>query len=265
MRSFAEATTVTALREGAYSTALDREWSIGNNPHGGYMMALLTKAALTTAERPHPLVVSAHFLRSPEIGEVELHAELIKRGRMFSTVRSSLVQGGKTCVEATVSAGEITDAAHEWEAAPQPPIKPLEECDGHRPPVDGGLLGHLDLRLDPQSTALLRGDTAEDTEVRGWMQLTDGTDFDPLSLIVAVDMLPPTVFGLGHSGWCPTVELTYQLRALPAPGPIAGYTRCDAVSTDGWFNEDADVYDSRGRLVAQSRQLALSGNALKAR
>lgn len=191
---------MTALREGAYSTALDREWSIGNNPHGGYMMALLTKAALTTAERPHPLVVSAHFLRSPEIGEVELHTELIKRGRMFSTVRTSLVQGGKTCVEATVSAGEITDAAHEWEAAPQPPIKPLEECDGHRPPVDGGLLGHLDLRLDPQSTALLRGDTAEDTEVRGWMELTDGTDFDPLSLIVAVDMLPPTVFGLGHSG-----------------------------------------------------------------
>ena len=53
--------------------------------------------------------------------------------------------------------------------------------------------------------------------------------------------------------------------AAPAPGPVAGYTRCAAVSSDGWLNEDADVYDSRGRLVAQSRQLALSGNALKAR
>lgn len=265
MRSFAEATTVTALRDGIYTSSLDREWSIGKNPHGGYMMALLTKAALTTAERPHPLVVSAHFLRSPGIGEVELHTEQVKRGRLFTTVHARVVQNGKPCVEATVTAGEITDAAHEWEATQQPPIKPLDECDDHRLPAEGGLLGHLDVRLDPQSTAFLRGETSDDGEVRGWMSLTDGTDFDPLSLIVAVDLLPPTVFGLGQTGWCPTVELTYQLRALPAPGPVAGYTRCDALSADGWFNEDAVVYDSRGRLVAQSRQLALSGNALKSR
>ncbi|GAA2358662.1 thioesterase family protein [Saccharopolyspora halophila] len=265
MRSFAEATAVTAVRDGVHSSTLDREWSIGKNPHGGYMMALLTKAALATADRTHPLAVSAHFLRSPEIGEVELRTERVKRGRLFSTVHARLVQGGKSCIEATVTAGEISDAAHEWEAAQQPPIKPLDECDDHRPPVDGGLLDHLNLRLDPQSTAFLRGETSAEDRVRGWMELTDGTDFDPLSLIVAVDLLPPTVFGLGHTGWCPTVELTYQLRALPAPGPVAGYTSCDAVSQDGWFNEDAAVYDSRGRLVAQSRQLALSGNALESR
>ncbi|SFS75416.1 thioesterase family protein [Saccharopolyspora flava] len=264
MRSFAEATALSELRAGVHTAALDSEWSIGKNPHGGYMMALLTKAALRTAQRSHPLAVSAHFLRSPDAGEVELHTERVKRGRLFSTAHARLVQNGKVCIEATVTAGEISDAAHQWEAAQQPPIKPIDECPDHRMPTDGGLLGHLNLRLDPHSTAFLRGET-DDGEVRGWMELTDGTDFDPLTLIVAVDMLPPTVFGLGQSGWCPTVELTYQLRALPAPGPVAGYTRCDALSADGWFNEDAAVYDSRGRLVAQSRQLALSGTALKNR
>ncbi|MEV4649725.1 thioesterase family protein [Saccharopolyspora sp. NPDC049357] len=265
MRSFAEATTVNPIREGVFTSTLDSEWSIGENPHGGYMMALLTKAALRTAERSHPLVVSAHFLRSPDAGEVELHTERIKHGRMFTTVHARLVQNGKACIEATVTAGEVSDAAHEWAAGPQPPIKPLDECEDRRMPTEGGLLGHLNIRLDPHSTGFLRGEATEDGEVRGWMELTDGTDFDPLTLIVAVDMLPPTAFGLGQSGWCPTVELTYQLRALPAPGPVAGYTRCDALSADGWFNEDAAVYDSRGRLVAQSRQLALSGNALNNR
>ncbi|MEB3369668.1 thioesterase family protein [Saccharopolyspora mangrovi] len=265
MRSFAEATTVTEIRDGVYSSTLDTDWSIGKNPHGGYMMALLTKAALTTAGRSHPLVVSTHFLRSPDVGEVELHTEQVKRGRLFSTVHARLVQGGKPCVEVTVTAGEISGAAHEWEAAGQPPIKPLDECGDLRSSAEGGLLDHLEIRLDPETAALLRGETSGGGEVRGWMRLTDGTDFDPLSLIVAVDMLPPTVFGLGQTGWCPTVELTYQLRALPAPGPVAGYTRCDALSSDGWFNEDAVIYDSRGRLVAQSRQLALSGNALKSR
>ncbi|WP_158628600.1 thioesterase family protein [Saccharopolyspora rhizosphaerae] len=264
MRSFAEATTVVGTRDGVYSSTLDDEWSIGKNPHGGYMMALLTRAALTAAERPHPLAVSAHFLRSPDAGEVELRTEPVKRGRLFTTVHARLVQGGKVCIDATVTAGELTDAPHEWEATQQPPIKPLHECDDHRLPTEGGLLGNIDVRLDPHSTAFLRGETSEG-EVRGWMELTDGTDFNPLSLIVAVDLLPPTILGLGHTGWCPTVELTYQLRALPAPGPVAGYTRCDALHPDGWFNEDAFVYDSRGRLVAQSRQLALSGNALEGR
>ncbi|MFC7339848.1 thioesterase family protein [Saccharopolyspora griseoalba] len=256
---------MTAVRDGVHSSTLDREWSIGKNPHGGYMMALLAKAALRTARRPHPLVVSAHFLRSPEIGEVELRTELVKRGRLFSSVRARLVQGDRTCVEAAVTAGEITDAAHEWEAAQPSPIAPIDECHDHRPPADGGLLDHIDLRLDPRSAAFLRGRSSADAEVRGWMELADGSDFDPLSLIVAVDLLPPTVLGLGQTGWCPTVELTYQLRALPAPGPVAGRTRCDALSADGWFNEDAVVHDSRGRLVAQSRQLALSGNALQSR
>ncbi|WP_406690090.1 thioesterase family protein [Saccharopolyspora sp. ID03-671] len=263
MGSFIDALTTKELRDGVCGSTLDPEWSLGKNPHGGYMMALLTKAALTATERSHPLAVSAHFLRSPEVGDVELHTETVKRGRLYTTAHARMVQNGKVCIEATVTAGEISDAAHEWEAREQPPITPLDECADHRTPAEN-LLGHIDVRLDPGSTAFLRGQTAGD-EVRGWMRLTDGTDFDPLSLIIAVDLLPPTVFGLGHGGWCPTVELTYQLRGLPAPGPIAAYTRCDALSADGWFNEDAVVYDSRGRLVAQSRQLALSGNALKAR
>jgi hypothetical protein len=74
-------------------------------------------------------------------------------------------------------------------------------------------------------------------------------------LLLAVDTLPPVTFDLGMSGWAPTLELTAHVRARPAPGwlRIRVSTRNFA---GGLLEEDAEVWDSRDRLVAQSRQLA---------
>jgi hypothetical protein len=77
-------------------------------------------------------------------------------------------------------------------------------------------------------------------------------------LALAVDALPPVVFGLGATGWAPTVELTWHMRGVPAPGPLQVAARCRHVS-GGWFDEEAEVWDTAGRLVAQSRQLARVG------
>ena len=53
-----------------------------------------------------------------------------------------------------------------------------------------------------------------------------------------------------------TVELTVHLRARPAPGWLAFRTLTRYLE-GGYFDEDAEIWDSAGRLVAQSRQLAL--------
>jgi hypothetical protein len=60
---------------------------------------------------------------------------------------------------------------------------------------------------------------------------------------------------MGLEGWAPTLELTAHVRAKPAPGwlRVRVSTRNFA---GGLLEEDAEVWDSRGRLVAQSRQLA---------
>jgi hypothetical protein len=73
-----------------------------------------------------------------------------------------------------------------------------------------------------------------------------------------VDGLPPVVFGLGATGWAPTVELTWHMRAVPGPGPLAVAARARHVS-GGWFDEEAEVWDASGALVAQSRQMARVG------
>jgi hypothetical protein len=72
---------------------------------------------------------------------------------------------------------------------------------------------------------------------------------------MVVDALPPVTFDLGMPGWAPTLELTAHVRARPAPGwlKVRHATRNLA---GGMFEEDCEVWDSTGRLVAQSRQLA---------
>jgi hypothetical protein len=66
------------------------------------------------------------------------------------------------------------------------------------------------------------------------------------------------VFALGRFGWAPTVEMTVHTRALPAPGRLRVLSRARLVAS-GWFDEEAEVWDSAGRLVTQSRQLARVG------
>ena len=67
------------------------------------------------------------------------------------------------------------------------------------------------------------------------------------------DALPPVTFDLGRPGWAPTLELTVHVRAVPAPGWLKVSHRTRNVA-GGMFEEDCEVWDSAGRLVAQSRR-----------
>ena len=114
--------------------------------------------------------------------------------------------------------------------------------------------------MDPATTGWRRGEPSGIPEMRGYFGLRDQRDPDAYLLAVAVDALPPVVFGLGALGWAPTVELTWHMRAVPAPGPLQVVARCRHVS-GGWFDGEAEVWDAAGRLVAQGRQLARVGRS----
>lgn len=258
MSAFTTATAVHPREGGAiYDVDLDLGWSIGGKPNGGYLLAILARAATEAARRPHPLAVSGHFLRPPNGGAAEVRVETVKAGRTVATVRSTLWQHDLPCLDSLVTVGELAGAPVDYASDPMPDLPTPEECRSRADtPFKVELLDHVDVLLDP-STAPFPTPTGRPL-IQGWMRFRDGADADALALALAVDAMPPTVFHLEKLGWAPTVELTFLLRGVPAPGWLAFRAEATFVA-DGWFDESATVWDSTGRLVAQSRQLALLG------
>jgi hypothetical protein len=94
--------------------------------------------------------------------------------------------------------------------------------------------------------------------IRGWFAFNDDRPIDTRALLLASDAFPPSVFNLDlPTAWVPTVELTVHTRAIPAPGPVACVFSTRFVQ-NGLLEEDGEMWDSQGVLVAQSRQLALA-------
>lgn len=256
MSSYLKATAVTRRDESTYDVALDLGWAIGGNPHGGYLMATVAKAAVDAAGDPHALAVSTHFLRPPSGGPAEVRVELVKRGRTASTVRATLWQDDKARLDMLLTTGRLPDEAPEYAATAMPDILSPEECRARQETgATIELADHVDVRIDPR-TSLSNGGGVP--VIRGWMSFRDGTEVDVESLLIAVDVAPPTVAHLGYRGWAPTVELSALLRAEPTPGWLAFEAKATLVR-GGWFDEESTVWDSTGQVVAQSRQLALVG------
>jgi acyl-CoA thioesterase len=115
-------------------------------------------------------------------------------------------------------------------------------------------LESIDVRIDPRSVGGPHEAPSGLPEVRGWIRARDGTPPDAVFLVFCVDAMPPSVLELGGGGWSPTVQLSTYVRALPAPGWLAVIVRAAAVG-GGWFDEESEVWDSTGRLVAQARQV----------
>lgn len=255
-------TMVEALGEGSYRAVLTDRWSVGGRPNGGYLLALAARALGQAVEHPDPLTITAHFLRVPSPGELEVATEVVRRGRTISTVEGRMRRGDVEFVRLLAAFGDLGAASGPTKVDLQPPELPApERCV--TPPVDGrmpdgthiSLMERFDLRLTPESSGWAVGRPSGRGEHAGWLRFRDGREPDLLSLALVVDAFAPAVFSAGHIGSVPTIELTAHLRAHPAPGWLRLVTRTN-VLVDGYLEEDAEVWDAEDRLVAIARQFA---------
>ena len=281
MTIFDEATAITRRADGRYDALPDARFAIvapgGTTPsaiNGGALLATVMRAVLAESPQPHPVATSAHFLRVAAIAPAEVQVTWLKHGRTASTARGTLVQDGKVILDTTMTVGEVPGPGHvdgsvadgslTW-TGPPPGFPAIEDCldlgkwrGTTGPDGTSGYAAQVEVLMDPATSGWRRDEPSGLPEMRGYFSLRDGQDPDPYVLALALDGLPPVVFGLGATGWAPTVELTWHMRAVPCPGPLAVAARARHVS-GGWFDEEAEVWDAAGRLVAQSRQLARVG------
>jgi hypothetical protein len=170
----------------------------------------------------------------------------------------SLATAAGRCVEGMVTCGHLDPAEPYFDGVPPVELPPEEACP--RLPVEGPgfqvpLMGVLAERLDPATMGWAVGKPSGRGELRGWVRFDDGREPDTLALLTVVDALPPATFDLGVTGWVPTLELSCHVRAVPAPGALVVRQRARHVA-GGRVDEECDVWDSSGRLVATGHQLA---------
>ena len=131
---FTTAARVRPLGDGTFAATLSGAWTIGGKPHGGFLVSLLTRAAVAAAgggtPAVDPLTVSAQFLRPPELGPVLLRTEVRKDGGQTTVVGVQLEQRGQSCVEGVVTTGRLPRRS----AVPLPhrPPKPVRSPPGTR-------------------------------------------------------------------------------------------------------------------------------------
>jgi len=261
----------------AFAGQVDPAWNIGANPNGGYLLAIAAQAlGQATPGHPDPLSITAHYLRPGLAGQAcRIDTQVLRSGRTLSTVRATLTQAGRPCLEVLAAMGDLGHPGHPEQLSqsgqsgeahtaaapvltlPPPDLPPPAHCIGRSASAQGvtlSILDRLEVRLHPDEAV---PGAAGRARVSGWIRFADGRPPDGLACLLMVDAFPPAVFGLlGLIGWVPTIELTVHLRRRPAPGWLRGQFWTHDLR-DGRVVEDGALWDADGQLVAQSRQLAL--------
>jgi acyl-coenzyme A thioesterase PaaI-like protein len=261
--------TAVRPRDGgrSFDVDIDPSWTIGpDKPNGGYLLAILGRAAVEAVAaaggtQPHVVAANVSYVSSPDVGPAVAEVEVLRVGRTASQARARLVQHDQVTVDAMFTVGRLQQGSDPWWGeAPAVELADEEHATTRRLPANPDpsagptMRDRVMVKFDPSSLGFTTGTPAGRGEFKGWLRFADGRDHDPLSLLFAVDAFPPATFDLVSTGWVPTLNLTAYLRAVPAPGPLRMRFRVGVVQ-DGFADEVMEVWDSAGRLVAQSTQL----------
>ncbi|MBB2769258.1 MULTISPECIES: thioesterase family protein [Mycolicibacterium] len=272
---FTDAMALTALGEGRYRGELNEHWTIGPKVHGGAMLALCANAARlehgTAGQERNdsgggesgvePIAVSANFLWAPDPGPMDVVTTVRKRGRRVSLIDVELQQGDRVAVRAAITLGEpehqtppllsVNPVVPLMTPEPPPGLEPIGP--GHHMADIVHLAHGCDIR--PSLTTMAPRSDGGAPVIEYWVRPRDAAP-DVLFALLCGDVSAPVTFGVNRFGWAPTVQLTAYLRARPADGWLRVICTTTQIGQE-WFDEDHVVVDCEGRIVVQSRQLAM--------
>jgi acyl-CoA thioesterase len=254
---FATDTAVEPAGPGRYTARIDEGWWIQRGPNGGYLAAIVLRAVLAEVADPErtPRSITLHYLRPPVAGPCDVRVVVERAGRGLTTVTARLRQGDQDCILAIAALG-VAREGPALDEHPMPAVAPPDEltrADG----VPGiPIRDRYDARQAIGTPPFQYGDEAL---TGGWIRTVDDDPIDEVLVVALTDAWPPAVFSrmevpLG----VPTIDLTVHFREVPPRAPGWALVRFrSTLAVDGYVEEDGEVWSSDGRLLAQSRQLAV--------
>lgn len=245
---------------GIRDLAITDRWNTPlQKPNGGYILALmlrgLAEEVSAGGRSAAPIVASISYFKASAPGPAELHASVLRAGRRVQTGEAMLMQGDAKIAHLVASFGD-RDGGHTQELGTPPALPAPADCvdawGGVKPAMS--IAERIDYRL-PAVPGWVTGKPSGDPTAEVWMRLAGGRDADVFATALLVDGFAPPIFELGNFPSL-TIQLTVHFHGTPAPGWIAARLTTRHV-INGHHEEDCELWDSTGRLVAQSRQLAL--------
>ena len=266
-RVFTDAMALDARRTAAGRVRRRAERALDDRPEdprrGDAGAVRQRRRAPSTAAACSRFAVSGNFLWAPDPGPVRVVTAVRKRGRRVSVVDVELNQGDRAlAVRAAVTLG-----VPEQHDAPLLAINPGRRRDD--PGSAAGLApigpGHPMAEIIHLAPGCDIRPLADDDGAASGQRMLAGDAYlgaaarwppDVLFALMCGDISTPVTFAVSRTGWAPTVQLTAYLRGLPADGWLRVLCTTTQIGQT-WFDEDHIVVDCVGRIVVQTRQLAM--------
>ncbi len=177
----------------------------------------------------------------------------MKVGRRYATAMARMAQQGRETVRVLATYGTLGDDGPSHIAGGPPPLPPRSALAPVR--HDAGMTFGRRFELLSTTLDFEPGRATGPAEVSGWIRFADGRRPDVHALGLIADAFPPACFHVVAPGWVPTLELTVHIRARPSSAWLRCVFRTRFLFA-GLLEEDGEIWDEDGTLVALSRQLA---------
>jgi acyl-CoA thioesterase len=263
---FQSALSLTKVSEKIFAFTPDSRYFVGNTPHGGYLMAIMNKALSSVMPHPSAINSNVYYLERTEPAETEIHVEILRTSKGSTMGQAKLIQDGKIrCLFSGLYSDFTYMKGYSGLGTPLPSIMhsvaeeeyKVMSYDILKPGSTPSFIQQLELSVHPQHAWWDREIASGESEARcsGYLELIGGPA-DEFVLSYLSDILPPVVQNkYGSLGWVPTLTLTTNIRQLPTTNKLF----IDGLAKDisnGYFEQDCNIWDMNGNLVATSRQLA---------
>ena len=226
--------------------------------NGGYCVSVALRAAERFTRGGELVACAAAFASRASPGPVELDCHSIGQGRKSSVVETSMHQDGREVLAVLTTFGASGDGHRvDGPKLAAPNLPDPDDCLDLAPAEafpDVPIARRFEYRV-ARLPGWRSGRPAGVPKLEFWLRPADGSAVDSTGLATVADAGERAVFELGVFASL-TLQLTLYVRGCPAPGWLACRVATRHVA-GGHYEEDAEIWDSTGRLVAQSRQLAL--------
>ncbi|KAJ7256823.1 thioesterase-like superfamily-domain-containing protein [Mycena haematopus] len=250
---------------------IDAEWTVGNVPNGGYVLALVLEACVrhqaATAHRD-PIHLTAYFLQATSIAPFGVHVRTLKRGRGFTNLTADLVQQDRTRITTHLIFGSLE---HPRLVPPSPYARRLPLHDHPSVAVETPMVRpwRFKQHIKWAGDRHLRAQNLPDSPTRtssatigggglvwgAWFELTDPDErITPTSIAFLADIfinLPALIPRSQRSGlvpaetWFPTMTLSIEFKApIPPPSQRHSARTVGLYSTGTFWGEPQGRHDA---------------------